>query len=111
MRSLGFSGESVRVQARYPSLRPEDILTIAKTIIYEISGRAESGSDRERVETTGLNSGGVLATLKDLERERPHPEARVLFEGLLPRPKDQDEPEPSPGASGREQGRPGTRHI
>ena len=101
----------MRVQARYPDSRPAGILTIAKTMIYDLLGGAVPGSVDERLETTGLNSGGVLATLKDLERERPHPEARVLFEGLLPRPKDQDEPEPSPGASGREQGRPGTRHI
>src|SRR5215469_3211939 len=36
------SDESARVPARCPNLRPEDLLTIAKTISYEVQGRAVS---------------------------------------------------------------------
>src|SRR5262249_13265468 len=76
-------------------------------------GRAVSGSDDKRGETTGLNSGEVLATLKDLEMER-HRSAiagsqflKGMFERWMPRRKDKDAPELSPGASGNERGRVG----
>src|SRR5215469_13477092 len=103
-----------RVQARDPNLRPAGMLTVAKTISYDLPGRAMSGPDDERVETTGLNSGEVLATLMDLEMERHHSAiAGSQFPQvwkLMPRPKDpkdKDAPELSPGASGNERGRVG----
>ena len=105
------SDEAARVQARGPNLRPAGMLTIAKTISYDLPGRAMSGPDDERVETTGLNSGEVLATLMDLEMER-HLSAvagsqvpKVLR--WMVRRKDKDAPEIRPGASGNEQGRVG----
>jgi hypothetical protein len=107
------SDEGVRVGARRSNLRSPDTLTIVKTTIYELWNRSVSGSDDKRAETTGLNSGEVLATLKDLEMERHHSAIagsqlpRVFFERLKPRPNNQDAPEPSPDASGNEQGRVG----
>jgi hypothetical protein len=85
------------------------MLTVAKTISYDLPGRAMSGPDDERVETTGLNSGEVLATLMDLEMERHHSaiagsQSPEVW-GLMPRPKNKDAPELSPGASGNERGR------
>ena len=86
------SDEAARVQARGPNLRPAGMLTIEKTNSYELPGRAMSGPDDERVETTGLNSGEVLATLMDLEMERHHSaiagsQSPEVW-GLMPRPKD-----------------------
>ena len=85
-----FSDEAARVQAQCPNLRPTDVLTIAETTSYELQGRAVSGSDDERGETTGLNSGEVLATLMDLGMKRHHSAiAGGQFpKGLMPRPKD-----------------------
>jgi hypothetical protein len=104
-------GRSREAQPRSPNLHAENILTIGRTITYQLSGRAVSGSDDERVETTGLNSGEVLATLMDLEMERHHSAIagnqvpKVLR--CMARRKEKDAPETSPGASGNEQGRVG----
>ena len=91
-RPKRLSDQAARVQARCPNLRPEDVLTMAETISYELKGRTVSGSDDEREETTGLNSGEVLATLMDLGMERHHSSiAGSQFPQvwrLMPRPKD-----------------------
>ena len=107
----GLLDEAGRVQARCPNLQPADILTIANTISYGLHGSAVSEPEDERVKTTGLNSGEVLATLMDLEMER-HLSAiagsqvpKVLR--WMVRQKDKDAPEIRPGASGNEQGRVG----
>src|SRR5215831_17919278 len=78
------SDQAARVQARCPNLHPADVLTIATTISYDFQGRAAAGSGDERGETSGLNSGEVLATLLDLGMEgiiRQLPEASFLRSG------------------------------
>ena len=74
-------GRSREGSGAVPEFRPVRPTNYSNNNQLRASRQGSVGSDDERAETTGLNSGEVLATLMDLEMERHHwqlPDASLL---------------------------------